>query len=142
MKCGISTSLQRSISILAGCQLAWIDITQIVEEDAPTVTVTGFPTPGLVGAAYSGTLTMRPCGPIPSIALPADGWLRLVGSVAGGSYFSVSIPASLIDDLTEGRCWDSAETQGPNAVKFAAAAGDAPATVSFGHDASGNILIA
>ena len=29
----------------------------LVEEDAPTVTVTGFPTPGLVGAAYSATLT-------------------------------------------------------------------------------------
>ena len=28
----------------------------LVEEDAPTVTVTGFPIPGLVGAAYSGTL--------------------------------------------------------------------------------------
>ena len=34
-----------------------IDITEIV--GTPTVVVTGFPTPGLVGAAYSGTLTMN-----------------------------------------------------------------------------------
>ena len=50
-----------------------IDITQIV--GTPTVTVTGFPTPGLVGAAYSGTLVAihlgryehrAPCGRLDS----------------------------------------------------------------------------
>ena len=64
--------------------------------------MTGFPTPGLVGAAYSGTLTADMCSSRHiGRATCGSGWLRLVGSVAGGSSFSVSIPAALIDDLTE-----------------------------------------
>ena len=55
-------------------------LVSLVEEDAPTVTVTGFPIPGLVGAAYSGTLVISMFADS-GIALPTDGWIRLVGSV-------------------------------------------------------------
>ena len=79
----------------------------LVEEDAPTVTVTGFPIPGLVGAAYSGTLVANTNADT-GIALPDSGWIRLVGSVGGGtSYFSISIPASLIGDKLEGTLTDA-----------------------------------
>ena len=115
-------------------------LVSLVEEDAPTVTVTGFPTPGLVGTAYSGTLVMDTWADT-SIALPADGWIRLIGSVAGGSYFSVSTPAVLIDDKTEGTVGTAPDTD-TDAVQFPAAAGMTTRTVSFGHDSSGNILIA
>ena len=116
-----------------------IDITE--EVGTPTVVVTGFPTPGLVGSAYSGTLvadTFADTG----VALPSSGWIRLVGKVAVSSGFAVTIPVSLIGALTEWVIGD-APSAGENAVKFNAAPGiNVFIYVAFGHDAAGNILIA
>ena len=115
-----------------------IDITE--EVGTPTVVVTGFPIPGLVGSAYSGTLVADMFTDT-SIELPSSGWIRLVGSVGGGSGFALSIPVSLIDDLVEEDAGQ--EPADLTSIKFNAAPGtNVFIYVAFGHDAAGNILIA
>ena len=115
-----------------------IDITE--EVGTPTVTVTGFPIPGLVGSAYSGTLTADEFTDT-GAALPSSGWIRLIGSIAGGSGFSVVIPVSLIEDLTEAAV--GSEPSPGTAIRFSAAPGMSVfLNVYFGHNAAGNILFA
>ena len=114
-----------------------IDITQIV--GTPVVSVTGFPIPGLIGSAFSGILAINTFADS-GVALPTSGWIRLVGTVAAGSGFSISIPVSLINGLVEEVAGQLAAVA--TGVKFPAAAGLASVTVLFGHDSSGNILIA
>ena len=102
--------------------------------------MTGFPTPGLVGSAYSGTL-MADEFTDTGVALPSSGWIRLIGSIAAGSGFSVVIPVSLIDDLTEDAA--GSDPADDTAVRFSAAPGMSVfLNVYFGHNAAGNILMA
>ena len=62
-----------------------IDITE--EVGTPTVVVTGFPIPGLVGSAYSGTLVADDVLRIPESRCLRAGGFGWLGAVPASSYF-------------------------------------------------------
>ena len=69
------------------------------------------------------------------IALPAGGWIRLVGTVAAGAYFAVSIPVALLSGLTAAAADDDLTNTAPFPT------GHQTALVNFGHTSGGKLLM-
>ena len=57
--------------------------------------------PNPIGNPYSASLPANRLADT-GIALPAGGWIRLVGSVAAGAYFALGIPVSALLESSAG----------------------------------------
>ena len=70
---------------------------------------------GQIGSGFAASLTASRLSDT-GISLPSGGWIRLIGSVAAGAYFAVSIPVALLSGLTEAAADDDLTNTAPFAT--------------------------
>ena len=90
-------------------------------------------TPNPIGSPYAASLTQNRLADT-GISLPSGGWIRLVGSVASGAYFALTLPLSLFDGLT-------AKAPGDNLGGTAPFPAGSAHGVNFSRTSGGNLLM-
>ena len=91
-------------------------------------------TPKPIGSPYAASLAQNRLADT-GISLPSGGWIRLIGSVATGAYFALTLPVALLrSELT-------AKAPGDNLMGASIFGAGSAHSVAFAASSGGGLLV-